>query len=184
MSSHYWIIRYLTTDYFGHLMQTVDSVERPLVLGKTEGRRRRRYQRMRGLHCITDAMDMNLGKRWEVVRDREASRAAVHGVTKNWTWLGNWATTTTDYQTSFLAGSEGKESTWNEGDPGSIPGSGRSPEEGNGYLLQCSYLKKPMDRGTWQARVHGITESDIVEWLTHLIIISVGISKIITKCCT
>ena len=48
-------------------------------------------------------------------------------------------------------------------DPGSIPGSGRSPEEGNGYLLQCSYLKKPMDRGTWQARVHGITESDTAE---------------------
>ena len=48
-------------------------------------------------------------------------------------------------------------------DPGLIPGSGRSPEEGNGYLLQCSYLTKPMDRGTWQARVHGITESDTVE---------------------
>ena len=120
VSNHYWIIRYLTTDYFGHNqyfghpMLTVDSVEKPLVLGKTEGRRRRRYQRMRGLHGNTDAMDMNLGKRWEMVRDREASRAAVHGVTKNWTWLGNWATTTTDYQTSFLAGSEGKESIWNE----------------------------------------------------------------------
>ena len=91
MSNHYWIIRYLTTDYFGHNqyfghpMLTVDSVEKPLVLEKTEGRRRRRYQRMRGLHGITDAMDMNLGKRWEMVRDREASRAAVHGVTKNWT---------------------------------------------------------------------------------------------------
>ena len=63
-------------------MLTVDSLEKSLMLGKTEGSRRRRYQRVRWLDGITDAMDMNLGKLWEMVRDREASHAAVHGVTK------------------------------------------------------------------------------------------------------
>jgi len=77
----------LKLQYFGHLMQTVDSLEKSLMLGKIEGRRRGR-QRMRWLGVITSAMDMNLGKLREIVKDREAWRAADHGVTKSRTQLG------------------------------------------------------------------------------------------------
>ena len=74
----------LKLQYFGYLMRIADSLEKSLMLGKTEDRRRRGHQRMRQLDGITDAMDMNLGKPGEMVRDREAWHAAVHGVTNNW----------------------------------------------------------------------------------------------------
>ena len=84
----------LKLQYFGHLMQRANSLEKTLLLGKIEGKRRRGQQRMRWSDSITDSVDMSLSKLWEIVEDRGAWHAVVHGVSKSWTRLRDRTTTT------------------------------------------------------------------------------------------
>ena len=94
------LILKLKLQYLGHLMRRANSLEKTLKLGKIEGRRKRGWQKMGWLNSTSDSLNMNLGKLLETVKDREAWRAAVHGVAKSQTWLSNWTTTTYGKRTS------------------------------------------------------------------------------------
>ena len=114
----------LKLQYFGHLMWRTDSLEKTLMLGKIEGRRRRGWQRMRWLDGITDSMDMSLSKLWGLVMDREAWRAAGHGVAKVRTWLSNW----TDLPWAVNQPEEVAVERQREGEPGRLSYSRRRAE--------------------------------------------------------
>ena len=133
----------LKLQYFGHQMQRADSLEKTLMLGKIEGRKRRGWQRMRWLDGFTNSMDMSLSKLQEMVKHRKAGvDDLVCGVAKTWTWLSDW-TTTKFMSLQFPGGSAVKNLPANAVDAGLIPGSGRSPLGGNRSPLQCSCGKIP-----------------------------------------
>ena len=141
----------LELQYFGHLMRRADSLEKTLMLGKTEGRRRRGWQRMRWLDGIMDSIDMSLSKLQEIVKDREAWRTAVHGITKSRTQLNDWTTTKTE-------GKEEKDQQSQAGVPERRAGSCWCPEScwsptpwGMGGVNESPLTKHPQAQSEQQA---------------------------------